>query len=203
MIGSGFSATSIGFNSGVFANPTFTSGSVLVNSAGAQLTGGSTAFAYVTTGSLNVTGSSTVSQILSQLTLANTATSINSGFLNGTATTLDPGNTLVGKQIYILMGNSSTLLSSTAAALYTSGTLFPLQDGAGNAVSSTIAVRPDAGVVFGGARVASGVAAPFTNANGKLSVALVGTNDLGSIPEPSAALLGAIGALGLLRRRRN
>lgn len=202
MIATSYSATTVGFNSGVFVNPNFTSGGLIVNSNGSQLTNGFYSLAYATTGTLNITSSSTVSQLLSQLTLASAATSIGAtGFLNASVTTADPGNTLFGKQIYVLLGNSATLLSSPAAALFTAGTLFPLQDGAGNAVSPTIAVRNNAGLVFGTTVAATGVAAPFTGANGVVQVGISGVNNL--VPEPSAALLGALGALGLLRRRRN
>jgi MYXO-CTERM domain-containing protein len=198
-------ATLVPYNSGVFVNPNFTSGSVLVSDTGASLGNtGRVAVVYATTGTLNITATTTASEMLGQLSLASpTISTINAGLLNGSNNGVDTGNALVGRQIYILMGNNQTILSSTAIALYTAGTLFPTQDGAGNATSPVIEVRPDSGVVFGGARVATGIAAPFGNANGKLSVALVSTNDLASIPEPSAALLGALGVLGLLRRRRN
>jgi hypothetical protein len=104
-----------------------------------------------------------------------------------------------GQTAYILVGNNSVLANSTAIALFTGldtggATTFLAPDGLGNRVQS-FSLTSDVGrVVLGTVRaVTTQPVAGNTFANG---VSMV------PVPEPSAALLGAIGALGLLRRRR-
>ena len=203
MVVAGYSATTIGLNSGTVSGGVLATGGVIVNSSGSVLTSttGFYSLAYVTSGSLNVTASTTASQLLSQLSLTGSTVAFSgtTGFLNGSITNADPGNTLINKQIYVLIGNNNTILSSSAAALYTFSTLFPTQDGAGNATGTTIPIRTDAGLVFGAKVPATNASGPFVSANGVNQVAISSIN---SIPEPSAALLGGLGLLGLLRRRR-
>jgi len=117
------------------------------------------------------------------------------GYVEATNTDLGdilPGNPLIGKKLYTFVGNLSTLASSTAFALYLVDTF--VQEEAGfdvtylaqpyditpliGSVDSIIAVSPESGN-------------PETYSTIKL------------VPEPSSMLLGAIGALALLRRRRN
>ena len=101
-------------------------------------------------------------------------------------------NPLIGKKLYAFVGNLSTLASSTAYALYLVDTFSESQ--------FTYLAQP-----FGITPLIGSVDTITT-----LSPAIVGgasetytTLKLVPVPEPSAALLGAVGALGLLRRRRN
>lgn len=102
------------------------------------------------------------------------------------------GNPLLGRSLYSFIGNGATLAASTEFALVLLGTL---QEDSPNELSY------------------SSNPAGLTPLIGKLGTF---TGDLGGgagtsvtlqtqviVPEPSAALLGMVGALGLLRRRRN
>lgn len=91
------------------------------------------------------------------------------------------------KEIYVIVGNGATRAASTDFAILrtTNPTLFPAN------------VAPVSTVTFS---VPNGTALnPLANAGSVTGNVLT----LQGIPEPSAALLGALGALGLLRRRRN
>jgi hypothetical protein len=91
------------------------------------------------------------------------------------------------KEIFVVVGDKSTKEASSSFAILrtTSPTLFPAN------------VAPVATVTFS---VPNGAALnPIQNA-GSVSGNVL---RLAPIPEPSTALLGALGALGLLRRRRN
>jgi hypothetical protein len=91
------------------------------------------------------------------------------------------------KPIYFLVGNGETKESSTAFGIFSvaAGAAFPANVAA--TVSNSVTLSSGASIT------------PLLNAgtvNGNVF-------SLVPIPEPSTALLGAIGALGLLRRRRN
>jgi hypothetical protein len=103
------------------------------------------------------------------------------------------GNPLIGRTLYLFAGNLATLAASPQLALLNMG---PLQN-------------EDGGELDYVANPAFRVGNPLIGAFGTLSGDLGGqgvstftTLQMQPIPEPSAALLGAIGALGLLRRRR-
>lgn len=102
----------------------------------------------------------------------------------------------VGQDAYVLVGNNSTLASSTLIAVFDAGTTFVGPDTFGNS-AQTLNATTAGQVVFGNVR---GVTTQpnLSGAAFAQGVQLVAV----AIPEPSAALLGAIGALGLLRRRR-
>ena len=99
-----------------------------------------------------------------------------------------------GKQIYIVIGNGATRAGSTDFAIFTSAanTLFPADVTQGSAAASVTLSSITNSVVLpnAGSEDAAGTA--------RDQIVMVS-----QIPEPSAALLGALGALGLLRRRRN
>jgi len=99
---------------------------------------------------------------------------------------------LLGLPVYIFVGNAATLAGSTAWAL--------------TQVSTIAADIPNeqlyTGVPSAGTVPVLGTIGTFTGAVNSVSLPYT-TLQLQVIPEPSAALLGAIGALGLLRRRRN
>lgn len=97
-----------------------------------------------------------------------------------------------GKQIYVVVGNGGTLGTSTEFAILTTATnvIFPADVTGSTAVTVTLSsiansvVLPNAGSedANGTARDLIVLAAP--------------------VPEPSIALLGALGVFGLIRRRR-
>jgi hypothetical protein len=144
----------------------------------------------------------TAAQVLGQFVALDATPLTNSGF-----TGLFSGNDSVaglasypanfsGAASYILVGNAPILANSTAIAVYSTGSTFTPVDGGGNANVALNGTTP-ANWVYGAPRsvtVHPGVAsAAFTSGIVLSPVA---------IPEPSAALLGALGVLGLLRRRR-
>ncbi len=197
-----YAATSLTVNSGVFVPPSsFSSGGIIVNSDGTSLTNvGAFAVVYATSGSLNITANvTTATNLLSQLSLASSVgTMSTSTFLNASINDADPGNLLATKSLYILVGNNqANILSSTAVILYNPSVVFPTQS-AGNAVVGAINLRNDAGLLFGKTTAATGIAAPFAFTNGTQQLALATV----AIPETSTTLLGALGALALMRRRR-
>jgi hypothetical protein len=109
------------------------------------------------------------------------------------------GNALIGKKLYAFVGNQSTLASSTAYALYLIDTFVEEESGLGlTYLAQPFGITPLIGsidsITINSPLAAGTDGAPSTYTTLKLVAA---------VPEPSAALLGAIGALGLLRRRRN
>lgn len=124
-----------------------------------------------------------------------TTFAFNGGFNASISATL-PGfdSTYTGKTIYTMVGNGATIATSTAFAVLTANVLFPSVDvnGAGAATSTTAAAS---NVVFG--KLMAPVTQPPGGSYPQGVQVLVA-----AVPEPSAALLGAFGVLGLLRRRR-
>jgi MYXO-CTERM domain-containing protein len=106
------------------------------------------------------------------------------------------GNPLIGQGVYLFAGNAATLAASTAWALVQVGTY--IADNPPLIVQYTAnaktAVTTPASIVFGTVDTAPN---PIAGTSSTLKLVAA------PIPEPSAALLGALGALGLLRRRRN
>lgn len=94
------------------------------------------------------------------------------------------------KPIYFLVGNGTTQANSTAFGIFglTTSTNFPADVAA--TVSTSLTLANGTSIV------------PLNNA-GTVTQNSFGLVSSAPIPEPSAALLGAIGALGLLRRRRD
>jgi hypothetical protein len=106
--------------------------------------------------------------------------------------TITTGNVLLNRPVYSFIGNLATLASSNAWILIQVGTITDDVPTANDYSSNPAANLPVAG--YG--QVGPG----FTgNAGGQGSSTY---STLQFIPEPSAALLGAFGVLGLLRRRR-
>ena len=106
------------------------------------------------------------------------------------------GNPLIGKKLYAFVGNLSTLASSTAYALYLVDTFVQEEAGFGlTYLAQPFGITPLIGSVDTittlSPAIVSGDPETYT------------TLKLVAVPEPSAALLGAVGALALLRRRRN
>ena len=103
-----------------------------------------------------------------------------------------------GKDAYIVVANNTDFSQATLFAVFNSGAVFTAPDSFGNS-AQTIDGISTGSVVFGTVRSVTTQPTGLTGASFANGVVLVPTN----VPEPSAALLGVIGALGLLRRRRN
>lgn len=107
------------------------------------------------------------------------------------------GNALIGKKLYAFVGNQSELSLSTAFALYLVDTFVEEEAGLGGTyLAQPFGITPLIGSVDSITTLSPAVVSgdPETYTTLKLAQA---------VPEPSATLLGAFGALGLLRRRRN
>lgn len=107
----------------------------------------------------------------------------------GTITGLD---SRIGLGVYLFAGNAATLATSTGFALMQVGTI--ADDVPFN---QQYTADPAIGVIVGDI----GTLGLFTGDSG-VAVGTFTTLQLSVIPEPSVALLGAFGILGLLRRRR-
>ena len=127
----------------------------------------------------------------------------NSPLTGGSRSGLFTGQTFNGalpsgffaKDAYIVVANNSNFASATLFAVFNAGVKFTTPDALGNS-SQTL---DGANVVFGTVRSVTTQPTGVTNANFTNGVVLVASQ----VPEPSSALLGAVGILGLLRRRRN
>lgn len=109
------------------------------------------------------------------------------------------GTSFSGKNIYLIAGYGDTLAGSTEFLVLKTTTLFTdAQDLLPTAL--TLTVRPDATTttLFGSTNTNV-----WTTNSDAVTTAGWTMGGFAAVPEPSAALLGAIGALGLLRRRRN
>jgi hypothetical protein len=104
------------------------------------------------------------------------------------------GNALLGRSLYSFMGNASTLAGSTEFSLVLLGTILEDLPNENSYSSNPAGLTPiigSLGTFNGDAGGGPGISTTLKTAS------------LGAVPETSSALLGAIGALGLLRRRRN
>jgi len=178
----------------------------IVDASGAAILN-STNSIFASIGYLTAGGDSTAQSVLSRFVALDstplipslvTGSTPRNGLINGadytSATNIYPAG-FQGKTAVVLIGNSSVLSSSTSIALFTFGA-FEAPDGLGNKVQSfalTSASVPTLGTVTA---VTSQPVAGNTFVNG---VSLVPV----AIPETSTSLLGALGAIALLRRRRN
>jgi hypothetical protein len=109
-------------------------------------------------------------------------------------TPLLTGNALIGRTLYLFAGNLATLATSPQLALLNMGSL-QNEDGGELEYVANPSFRVGAPVI--------GVLGTKTGDFGGQGESTFTTLQMQAIPEPSAALLGVIGALGLLRRRRN
>lgn len=120
------------------------------------------------------------------------------GLFNGTidgATSTDGTDLFNGKEIFMLVGNGASLGASTEVMVFSSGVNWPVEiEGVGAVVNN---IELGFGNLERGVAVeVDGAAAPFDVWNGTTGMTF------GVVPEPSVALLGALGFFGLLRRRR-
>ncbi|MGC4015395.1 MAG: PEP-CTERM sorting domain-containing protein [Luteolibacter sp.] len=102
--------------------------------------------------------------------------------------------TSVGADIYILVGNNADLSLATQVAVYKGGTFQALV--AGNAANTVNATTLGSWVYGVPTAVSTQTTVPGSAFTQGIQLTAV------AVPEPSAALLGAFGALALLRRRR-
>jgi hypothetical protein len=101
----------------------------------------------------------------------------------------------LGKNIYVFNTNAATIAGSSQGLVFKSTQTFTND--------SALPVDSEFVVDLGtsGSYVFGGIAGPNLEIAPDFSVPTV--QMVAFVPEPSAALLGAVGALGLLRRRRN
>lgn len=108
------------------------------------------------------------------------------------------GATFDTKNIYLFAGNGSTYLNSTEFLVARMTETFNLADDVINQVTpKVLTINPENSVALLGSEIPN-VFTTNTDAS-----QTTGWQMAVLVPEPSAALLGAFGALGLLRRRRN
>lgn len=178
-----------------------TVGVPIVNAAGVPVDqGGAFASAGIFGAGVNFS-SMTASQVLGFFTsLDASPVALNASF-DGLFSAADLPNlaypgAFAGQNAYILVGNNSTLANSTLIAVYNTSTLFPTPDGVGNA-AATLSATTAANWVYGIQRTVTAQpslsGAAFTTGIEMISA---------PVPEPSMALLGALGIFGLVRRRR-
>lgn len=108
------------------------------------------------------------------------------------------GNASIGRTLYSFIGNGATLATSTAVALLNMGNLQNEDGGELDYVSN-----PQFRV---GQPLIGTIGSKTGNFGGQGASTIYGTLNLVvpvAVPEPSTAILGLIGACGLLRRRRN
>ncbi|MES2658239.1 MAG: hypothetical protein V4689_06455 [Verrucomicrobiota bacterium] len=182
-----------------------TAGVPIVSAAGASLDQGTFIWSAGRFATLPNFNTSTALEIIAAFTAVPAAPGGVSATLDGLFNasqspdfgTSDAPSVFVGKQAFILVGNGATLALSTAIAVFDAGVTFAAPNALG-AGSQTLTANTIGQVVFGTVRTVT--TQPSGTFNTPQGVAL--STGI-AIPEPSAALLGAIGALGLLRRRRN
>jgi len=164
----------------------------IVNSSGAVVTSG-----VVAIGTFNLEPTSAGGVLGSFIQAGNTLSLGPNSFFQGNVNTgtLVSGDSFVGKNVYVVIGNGVTLANSTEILVWkatanTAGNLFVADNPVGGPDTLTVVAN-----------------------KGTLSVGNSSTFDFGggaqlvfqlvAVPEPSVALLGALGGLALLRRRRN
>jgi hypothetical protein len=104
---------------------------------------------------------------------------------------LDNSSPLIGKNVYVFVGNNSTLAASTAFALFATGTIREEEPG----FEDTFIAQPYSIVPLIGAVSVITVNNPVDGLPETYTT-------LKLVPEPSVALLGFLGVFGLLVRRR-
>ncbi len=170
----------------------------VLDDAGAAVTSGNRSWSvgYFSTGfDFNTATAATIKAAFTLFGTTQTAFATNGIFTGNSSATL-PANdaSFTGKTIYTLVGNAPTIAGSSTFAIFTANVLFPVVDALGNGSATTQTTLAN-NVVFGKLMAPTTQPAGGTFAQGVQMLAV-------AVPEPSAVLLGALGALGLLRRRR-
>jgi hypothetical protein len=182
-----------------------TSDTVYADSSNSLLTG-----TIVTIG-VFPSGFSLGTSLTDKATLLSNYTTLSSGLTGGTSSSLggnpagyaeyDPddqasiltGNPLLGRSLYSFMGNAATLAASTQFSLVLLGSINEDLPNEFSYSSNPGGLTPVIGTLGTFAGDLGGGPGNFTTLK---------TASLVAVPESSAAILGAVGALGLLRRRR-
>lgn len=107
------------------------------------------------------------------------------------------GNSLLGRALFVFVGNAATLGASAQFAIKQIGVIADDVPFNQEYLANPFAGAPP---VLGNVGTFTGNAAGPNGAGSSIYTTL---QLVTPVPEPSAALLGAVGALGLLRRRRN
>lgn len=174
------------------------------NSDGSLLSGGIVALGYFAGGAPSSSIADIATTISSFTLQASSPVGGNSEDLGGSfagyvqaASVVGPainnGSPLLGLPMYVFVGNGATLATSTAYAL--ARVAFIASD---EPLAQTYVANPAGAVVLGDIGSLSSFTGSVTGGSATYSTLRLAV----PVPEPSAALLGAIGALGLLRRRR-
>ena len=141
---------------------------------------------------------SSVSDVLGLgFTATDGSLSFTNGYFDGTINTqaLTSGDAFVGKSVYVVIGNGTTLANSTLIGAWkavsnTAGNTFTADNPVGG--PDTITVYASSGSVLVGTQLSS-----YNNSQ-NIGPAF----QLAAVPEPSAILLTALGVFGLLLRRK-
>lgn len=104
------------------------------------------------------------------------------------------GNPLIGRLVYAFVGNAATLEESTAFGLFSVGTIRDESATEDTFLASPTGAAPILGQI--------NVAAFTGQTSPTFGSSTFDTLQLEAVPEPSALLLSAFGALALLRRKR-
>lgn len=160
-------------------------------------------FGYFNVTDSEITNALTLGSIVSNFVIFGVTDTFNSGgaptnqrglFAHSQSSTVT-GTDFSGKNIYLLVGNGSTFGNSTELLVLKNQSLFTdAQDQVPTAQNITFSTATSS-LLFG-------VNLVDVKTTGTDASVTPGWGTANLIPEPSAALLGAIGALGLLRRRR-
>jgi len=187
------------FRSGSTAGATFGTGAQNIQTSAGP---GIVAFGFFSTDDFSTT--STAASLVSLFTQFGSSAEFGGASTGGNrsvfsrAATQTIGTTFNTKSIYLFSGNGSTFANSTEFLVAKmDSTVFAAADDTANAtVAKVITINPANSTVLLGSEI-SNVYTTNTDASNT-----AGWQMAELVPEPSSALLGAIGALILLRRRR-
>lgn len=124
-----------------------------------------------------------------------------SSLYNASSDTISlPNATKSGAGLYTFIGNSGTLLGSNQFILWDHPAIIDAVDSVAQPDSNSLLLAQEGSPLISGGNTT--ITVDLSSAGGPSNFQLNAVQFLNPIPEPSTALLGAIGALGLLRRRR-
>lgn len=182
----------------------------VVDSTGSAILN-STNSVFISIGYLNAGGDNTAASVLSRFVAIDSTPVVPTSGRNGIFNANDYSNAanvypagFQGKTAVMLIGNNATIANSTAIVAFTFGAFGDPNPTTGALVQTfalTSASSPLVGII-------TPMASNTTGGAGQPSATSLFTNgvqlvSIVPVPETSTSLLGAIGALALLRRRRN
>lgn len=187
-VGQGF-----GTNVGIVAKQQFANGGAVLSGGGYYLSVGTFATEPTITDFATLLAAVSSFSSFAELT-SPTAAGATQGSIVGSFTSTGGADPAVfnTKSIYMLVGNGATRAASTEWAIINTGVAFPANVTLSGSTPVTLSSINSFTTLAN-----AGTEIDIASGTGKDQLQLVG------VPEPSAALLGAIGVLGLLRRRRN